>query len=53
MEFIWRPEFDHLGRKAEIFTHIIYDFSISPFDLFVNDYPSDEEYDEFINDQEN
>lgn len=37
MEFIWRPQFLNLGRKAELFTHLFYDFDTSPFDLVVED----------------
>ncbi|CDW86710.1 glycosyl hydrolases family 38 protein [Stylonychia lemnae] len=36
METLWRPSFWHLGRKAEIFTHVMYDFEISPFDLIID-----------------
>ena len=39
MEFIWRPNFQHLGRKAEIFTHVFYDFFASPLDFDVLDPP--------------
>jgi hypothetical protein len=33
MEFIWRPDFYHNGARGQIFSHIIYDFETSPFDL--------------------
>ena len=36
MEFLWRPHFRHLGKKAQIFSHIIYDFKTSPFDLLID-----------------
>jgi hypothetical protein len=36
MEWVWRPDFEHLGRKAEIFTHLMYDFETSPFDLIID-----------------
>lgn len=36
MEWIWRPNFEHLGRKAELFTHVMYDFGVSPFDLVID-----------------
>ena len=39
MEYIWRPNFQHLGRKSELFTHVFYDFDMSPFDLDVMDPP--------------
>jgi hypothetical protein len=38
MEFLWRPNFAHLGRKSEIYTHVIYDFDVSPFDLVIEDH---------------
>ena len=37
MEFLWRPNFQHLSRKSEIFTHVFFDFDKSPFDFPVND----------------
>ena len=37
MEFIWRPDFSNLGRRAELFTHIFHDFDLSPFDLIIED----------------
>lgn len=37
LQFIWRPMFDLLGRRTEMFTHIIYDNDISPLDLHVTD----------------
>ena len=37
MEFLWRPNFHHLSRKSEIFTHVFYDFDKSPFDFPIND----------------
>jgi hypothetical protein len=37
MEFLWRPNFQHLGRKAEIFTHVFNNFDASPFDFDVMD----------------
>ena len=37
MEFIWRPNFYNLGKKAQLFAHVIYDFDTSPFDLIVED----------------
>ena len=37
MEFIWRPNFYNLGKKAQLFAHVIYDFETSPFDLVVED----------------
>ena len=36
MEQLWRPNFWHIGRKAELFTHVIYDFDVSPFDLILD-----------------
>ncbi len=36
MEFIWRPNFWNVGKKAELFTHVIYDFHVSPFDLVLD-----------------
>jgi len=36
METLWRPSFWHLGRKAEMFTHVMYDFETSPFDLIID-----------------
>lgn len=39
MEFIWRPHMKHLGRTSEIYTHVFYDFDMSPFDLDVQDPP--------------
>jgi len=36
METLWRPSFLHLGRKAELFSHVMYDFETSPFDLIVD-----------------
>jgi hypothetical protein len=37
LQFIWRPMFQHLGRRTEMFTHIIYDHNVSPLDLLVPD----------------
>ena len=37
MEFIWRPMYSHLGRRAELLGHIFYDFFTSPLDLMVTD----------------
>ena len=36
MEFIWRPNYWNVGKKAELFTHVIYDFHVSPFDLVLD-----------------
>ena len=30
MEFIWRPFFDHLGERAQIFSHVMYNNYASP-----------------------
>jgi hypothetical protein len=38
MEFIWRPMYDHLARRAEVFGHIFYDFYTSPLDIMVEDF---------------
>lgn len=41
MEFIWRPEYKHLGSSAEIFTHALYGHYSAPpgfnFDLWSSD----------------
>ena len=37
LQFIWRPLFDQLGRRTEMFTHIIYDNDVSALDLHVSD----------------
>jgi hypothetical protein len=37
MEYLWRPNYYNLGRKAQLFTHIFYDFDLSPFDLIIED----------------
>lgn len=37
LEFIWRPMFDHLGRRAEIFGHVFYDFHTSPLEILQDD----------------
>jgi len=38
MEFIWRPSYNHLGRKAELLGHIFYDFDTSLLDIMVDDW---------------
>ena len=30
MEFVWRPMSDHLGDKAQIFTHVLYNHYSAP-----------------------
>ena len=30
MEFIWRPMYSHLARRAELLGHVFYDFYTSP-----------------------
>ena len=47
MEFIWRPMYGHLGRKAEMLGHVLYDFWTSPLDLIIKD--SKQEYDPSFN----
>lgn len=37
LQFIWRPMLSSLGRRTEIFTHILYDYNVSPLDLLVGD----------------
>jgi hypothetical protein len=39
MEFVWRPDFYHSGNRDQIFTHIIYDFDMSVFDLVFDSNP--------------
>lgn len=39
MEFLWRPHMKHIGSNSQLFTHIFYDFDMSPFDLDVQDPP--------------
>lgn len=39
MEFVWRPDFYHSGNRDQIFTHVIYDFDTSPFDLVFDSNP--------------
>jgi Glycosyl hydrolases family 38 N-terminal domain len=38
MEFVWRPMYDHLGRRAEVFGHVFYDFFTSPLDILTEDF---------------
>lgn len=37
LQFLWRPFYQHLGRRAEIFTHILYDYQVSPLSLHISD----------------
>lgn len=37
MEFVWRPQYNHLGRRAELFGHIFYDFETSLLEYLVED----------------
>lgn len=37
MEFIWRPMYWHLARRAQLFTHVIYDFDLSLLDFHISD----------------
>jgi hypothetical protein len=46
MEFLWRPNSEHLGRRAEIFTHIIYDNTVTP--LSIEDTENNERLRDFI-----
>jgi hypothetical protein len=45
MQFLWRPMLSQLGRRTEIFTHILYDYDVSPLDLLVGDSDSDKSID--------
>ena len=38
MEFIWRPMYSHLARRAELLGHVFYDFYTSPLDILVEDF---------------
>ena len=49
MEFVWRPDFYHSGARDQIFTHIIYDFDMSPFDLVFDSAPFQPEQEEDTN----
>ena len=49
MEFVWRPQYSHLGRRTELFGHIFYDFDTSLLDILVDDYiPSYDPTDDHI-----
>ena len=37
MEFVWRPMYSHLGKRAQMLGHVFYDFYTSPLDLLVSD----------------
>ena len=37
MEFIWRPMYSHLGRRAQLLGHVLYDFDTSPLEILVED----------------
>jgi len=39
LEFIWRPMYNHLGRKTEMLGHVFYDFYANPLDLEITDEP--------------
>ena len=38
MEFIWRPMYSHLARRAELLGHVFYDFYTSPLDILLDDF---------------
>ena len=40
LQFLWRPFYQHIGKRAEIFTHILYDYQLSPLSLHVSDDPT-------------
>ena len=50
MEFVWRPDFYHSGSRDQIFTHIIYDFDMSPFDLVFDSAPYQQGQDDSTDD---
>jgi len=37
MEFLWRPSFDELGRRAQMFTHVLYNLYIPPPGFWVDE----------------
>ena len=42
LQFIWRPAFEHLGLKSDVFTHIIHDYNVEPLALHILDAESSE-----------
>jgi Glycosyl hydrolases family 38 N-terminal domain len=38
MEFVWRPQYKHLGRRTELLGHIFYDFDTSLLEILVDDW---------------
>lgn len=59
MEFIWRPDYFELGLRPQVFTHVMYDFEVSPFDLIVDGHekiepvPEEEDNDKDEEEEEN
>ncbi|TNV84658.1 hypothetical protein FGO68_gene4646 [Halteria grandinella] len=45
LQFLWRPMFSTIGRRTEIFTHVLYDYDVSPLDLLVGDKDSQKSID--------